>query len=351
MRILGSTVKFNTEDSYFVKKYGATQAAEIALQYKSTHKTPFIYDMWQLANFLYPDKKAFFRLLRNADKEYRSFIIKKKNGKERKIYAPSWRLCRIQKIILRKILSHYPVSQYACAYIKGKSLYQNAEPHINKKYILKLDITDFFGSITSEQILSCVFNKNYYPTPVGVALTTLCCYKGALVQGAPTSPMLSNLVMKHFDDVMGEWCKKQNISYTRYCDDMTFSSDKPLYHVYSKASLFLENMGFLLNEKKTRFVTNTSRQTVTGLVVNEKVSVPNEYKRNLRKNIYFFLKYDTEDTAFINSSLDYYGYIHSLLGKIAYVLSIEPDNKYFKDAKPELLKKLTLEELFPVEET
>ena len=344
MRILKNKIEFNVEDFCFVKKHGIIKASGIALQYKNTHKTPFIYDLVQLAHFLYPDSNSFFKLLNNIDKEYAFFTIKKKNGGKRRIYAPSAKLCRVQKIILRKILCHYPVSQYACAYIKGKNLYQNANPHTNKKYILKLDITDFFGSITFEQILSTVFNKNYYPTPVGVSLTNLCCYKETLVQGAPTSPMLSNLVMKHFDDIMGDWCAKQNIAYTRYCDDMTFSSDKPLYHVYSKASSFLESMGFELNKKKTRFITNTSRQTVTGLVVNEKVSIPKEYKRNLRKDIYYFSKYDTGDKTFITSDFDYYGYIHSLLGRTTYVLSIEANNEYFKKAKIELLKKLNLEE-------
>ena len=344
MRILKNKIVFYAEDSCFIKKRGLIEAAEIALQYKNTHKTPFIYDLLQLAHFLYPDSNSFFKLLNNIDKEYRFFTLEKKNGGKRKIYAPSDKLCRVQKIILRKILCFYPVSEYARAYIKGRNLYQNALPHKGKKYILKLDITDFFGSITFEQILSTVFNKNYYPTPVGVALTNLCCYKGALVQGAPTSPMLSNLVMKHFDDIMGEWCAKQNIAYTRYCDDMTFSSDKPLFHVYTKAKSFLANMGFELNKKKTRFITNTSRQTVTGLVVNEKVLIPKEYKRNLRKDIYYFLKYETGDKTFVNSNLDYYGYIHSLLGRTTYVLSIESDNEYFKNAKKELLKKLNTED-------
>lgn len=340
MKFSEKGVTFFGEDRYFLKRYGLMKAIEVATEYRKTHKTPFIYDLYQLAAVLGEREVELFKLLKNTENNYKVFSLQKKNGGIRKIYAPSYRLCWVQGRILREILSKYSVSPYATAYIKGKKLTDNANPHINKKYLLKIDITDFFGSITFEQVLSTVFNKNYYRSSVGVALTTLCCYKGTLVQGAPTSPMLSNLVMKHFDDNMGEWCKKQGVAYSRYCDDITFSSDKPLFHVYSKAKLFLESMGFELNRKKTHFVTNTSRQTVTGLVVNKKVSVPSDYKRTLRKEIYYFLKYGEYDTAFINSNLDYYSYLNSLLGKTAYVLSVEPENAFFKESKLSLLEKL-----------
>ena len=339
MKISKKGITFFSEDRYFLKRYGLMKATEVATEYSKTHKTPFIYDLYQLAEVLGVKEVELFKLLNKTEKQYKFFEISKKNGGTRKIYAPTYTLRWVQKRILIKILSNYSVSPYANAYIKGKNLSDNATPHINKKYLLKIDITDFFGSITFEQILSAVFNKNYYRTSVGVALTNLCCYKGALVQGAPTSPMLSNLVMKHFDNVMGEWCKKKNITYTRYCDDITFSSNEPLYHAYSKAKAFLESMGFELNLKKTRFVTNTSRQTVTGLVVNQKVAVPSDYKRNLRKDIYYFLKFGTGDKTFIESGLEYESYLNSLLGKTTYVLSIEPENEFFEKSKYKLLEK------------
>lgn len=142
--------------------------------------------------------------------------------------------------------------------------------------MLKLDIADFFGSIRFDQVYSAAFNTRYFPRQIGVMLATLCCRKDALPQGAPTSPALSNVVMRHFDQSIGRWCERRGISYTRYCDDMTFSSDKPLFVVYQKAKTILEEMGFELNEKKTRFVTNANRQSVTGLTVNEKVAVSGE---------------------------------------------------------------------------
>ena len=89
--------------------------------------------------------------------------------------------------------------------------------------------------------------------------------------------------MRNFDNNIGKWCAARGIAYTRYCDDMTFSSDRPLFAVYQKAKSMLEAMGFELNERKTRFVTRANRQSVTGLTVNEKVSVSGDYKRGRRQ--------------------------------------------------------------------
>ena len=159
-------------------------------------------------------------------------------------------------------------------------------------------------------------------------LTSLCCYKGALPQGAPTSPALSNLVMRNFDNNIGRWCDKRGIAYTRYCDDMTFSSDKPLYHVYQKVQKMLADMGFELNEKKTRFVTNASRQSVTGLTVNEKVAVSRDYKRRVRQEVYYALKFrETGDAE-----------KRRLIGKISYILQIEPGNTQFQTALEQVRK-------------
>jgi retron-type reverse transcriptase len=244
--------------------------------------------------------------------------IKKKNGKQRKLNVPTEELKTLQRYVLKNILCYLPVSRYATAYKKGVSLTDNASPHVNKKYILKMDVTDFFGSITFDQVYNAAFNTKLYPKQIGYMLTCLCCHKDVLPQGAPTSPAVSNLVMKHFDDTIGAWCNKRGIAYTRYCDDMTFSADKPLYAVYEKARSMLENIGMELNEKKTCFVSHGARQAVTGLVVNEKVSVPREYKRKVRQELYYLYKYGAEICR-----------IQTLIGKIRYIISVEKNNNIF----------------------
>lgn len=340
MYINKNKITFHESDMPFVEKFGVVTAAKMVREYKSVYPMPFIYDNNQLIKFLPIGRKDFYKLIRNCDKSYKSILLKKESGKIRQIYMPNDKLKNIQNRILYKILYKLAVSKYATAYVKGRSLLDNALPHVGKRYMLKLDITDFFSSITFEQVYSAAFNTKYFTKQVGVLLTTLCCRRDVLPQGAPTSPALSNMVMQNFDNNIGKWCENHGISYTRYCDDMTFSSDEPLYHVYQKAKAMLNEMGFELNEKKTHFITNVGRQSVTGLTVNEKVSVSSDYKRKLRQEVYYTLKFGLTENIlrsnkkeFLVGSLpDAEKYYHHLLGRIRFVLQIEPDNEWFQKA-------------------
>ena len=346
MFIDGNNVIFGSSDAEFVKKFGLFDAAQMVLDYKTLNNLPFIYDTYQLADFLKINRKAVFNLTKERSKNYNTFEIAKKNGKLRRLYAPTGKLKACQILINRRILKYLSVSKYATAYHKGSGISKNAAPHIGKKYILKLDITDFFGSIRFEQVYSAAFNTRFFPKQIGVMLTELCCLNGALVQGAPTSPALSNIVMYNFDNNIGAWCDKHGIAYTRYCDDMIFSSDMPLFSVYTRVSEMLENMGFELNESKTRFINKNNRQIVTGLTVNERLSVPADYKRRLRQEVYYALKYgladciirSEKDEFMSNGKPDLDKYFNSLQGKINYVLQIEPDNRWFTEAKNKLKK-------------
>jgi retron-type reverse transcriptase len=171
-------------------------------------------------------------------------------------------------------------------------------------------------------------------------LAKLCCLNEALPQGAPTSPAISNLVMKDFDNILGQWCNDREITYTRYCDDLTFSSDKPLGAVYKKAKSMLFKFGFEINEKKTRFIKNTNRQSVTGITVNEKLSVSRDYKRSLRAELHAVFKFGLCDAMLRKTGEKYVSgstaqplrYLDSLEGKVRFVLSVEPENAYFLKA-------------------
>lgn len=340
-------VSFEDEDINFVKKYGLIKAGNIVRKHYKKYDVAFINDTYQLAGLFNILRKDLFKITREINAHYKKIILKKKNGSNRIIYAPDGVLKRCQRKILEKILYKIPVSEYATAYLKGKNLNDNASPHTNHKYLLKMDITDFFGSITYLQVISSAFNSKMYPPQIGAMLTTLCCKDDALPQGAPTSPMLSNIVMKNFDDIIGDWCKNRNISYTRYCDDLTFSSDFPLYNVYHKVCEMLEWRGFEVNESKTKFITNASSQRVTGLTVNEKVSIPSEYKRQLRQELYYVLKFGfgsgirTGKKEYINKygALDVQRYYNHLNGKLNYILQIEPENKWFLEAREKLKQK------------
>lgn len=335
-------VQFDSWDLPFVQKFGVETATEMVLDYVSQNPLPFLYDPHQLAAFLGMGYRKLFTYTKHADREYRERTVPKRDGSLRRLYAPSPTLRALQRTILHRILQRQPVSAYATAYVRRRSLPANAAPHVGKRHLLKLDTTDFFGSISFEQVYTAAFNTRYFPRQIGVMLTALCCRKGVLPQGAPTSPALSNRVMERFDNYIGDWCRMRGIAYTRYCDDMTFSADFPLRFLYPKIRGMLEDMGFALNEKKTCFVSDTDRQTVTGLIVNEKVAVPREYKRRLRQEVYYALKFGAAASAayagHTELAADPGHYRLRLLGQVRYVRQIEPGNDWFRQAEKQLIQ-------------
>lgn len=341
MWIYADDVTFDEQDMHFVKKFGIPEATQMVLDYKSLHHTPFIYDTYQLAHWLEIPRSALFPILDDIPRYYKRSYIPKKSGGKREINEPLYPLKQLQERILRDILCWMPCSAYARAYTRGSQLYRNASPHVGHKYLLKMDITDFFGSTRFDRILAEVFRTELFPKEIGAMLTSLCTLEDVLPQGACTSPAISNLVMKFFDDNFGRWCNCHGLAYTRYSDDITISGDTSLYPAFMRAKEWLGDMGYEINEKKTHFITNASRQTVTGLTVNEKVSVPRDYKRRLRQELYYVLTYGFENvlgrlrSQGVTDYADMQQYHSVLMGKINFILSVEPDNPSFirmKDA-------------------
>lgn len=276
------------------------------------------------------DKKLniLYAIANNPEKYYTKKYILKRDGTKRELLVPNNYLKSIQTNILINVLNGLSPSKYVTSYLKNKNLKDNALPHQNKKVILKLDIKDFFNSIDFEHIYNVL--PNYiFPPSVKVLLIKLCTNEDYLPQGSPTSPMLSNLVLKNFDNYIGNYCIKNNISYTRYCDDLTFSGDFDPKILKNKVQSFLETLGFNLNSKKTKVINESNRQLVTGLVVNKKVNVPKKYRHKIRQELYYINKFGLESHLNkINESKE--KYLASLKGKINYCLSINYD-KELKD--------------------
>lgn len=289
-------------------------------------------------------EKEIYYVSNNISKHYKKSVIPKKNGKMRTLYIPDEKLKYMQRVILSEFLSEYRISKSATAYHKGSTLISNAQPHLNKKYILKLDIKDFFGNITFGRVYKMFLN--HFPVKYAKLFTELCCMNDMLVQGAPTSPYISNIIMLGFDKEIERYCFNNDISYTRYCDDITLSSNNPLNSAYYKIRKELQKNGFELNKRKTHFVKYTHQQNVTGIVVNEKIQVPIEYRRKLRQELYYLHKFGANNVILRNNYTDYIDnrntldekYINSLLGKINYVLQIDPTNKEFIREKEKLCK-------------
>ena len=276
-----------------------------------------------------------YAISNKPEKYYHKKYILKKDGTKRELLVPNHNLKKIQQNILHNCLYGIKPSKYVTSYLKDKSLVNNALPHLSQKIILKLDIKNFFNSIDFESLYRVLPNE-VFPPSIKVLLLKLCTYEDYLPQGAPTSPYLSNLVLKNFDNYIGQYCEKNNINYSRYCDDLTFSGDFNVSKMITKVKGFLEEMGYNLNLKKTRVLKSYQSQIVTGIVVNKKLNVPRSYSKNIRQEMYYLKKYGKDHIKRKNMSSS--KYLNSLKGKINYCLSINPNNKEMLAYQKELAK-------------
>lgn len=284
-----------------------------------------------------------YSLSNRTERHYRETRIPKKGGGSRRLLVPDGLLKGVQRNILHHCLDGRSISAHACAYREGLSPIDNAAPHSGgdkDKLLLKLDIRNFFDSILFPRVYGAAFPESLFPPAAAGLLTHLCCCYDRLPQGAPTSPAISNLVMKPFDDHIGKWCEARRITYTRYCDDLAFSGVFDAGEVYRKVRGMLEAMGFTLNPRKTVVANQGMRQTVTGLVVNEKVRTSAQYRRKIRQEIYYCRRYGVREHLKAVGSLNgketeaeaaakEQAFLQSLFGRIAYVLQTELENQEF----------------------
>lgn len=305
--------------------------------YTKKHSKEFILSLNLITNNISDELKLniLYAISNNSKKYYTQKYIMKKNGTKRLLLIPNKCLKNIQKNILKNILNNLSVSPYVKSYLPNTSIKENAISHQNKKIILKLDIKDFFSSIDFEMLYKVLPNE-IFPPNIKVLILKLCTYDDYLPQGAPTSPMLSNLALKNFDNYIGDFCTNNNISYTRYCDDLTFSGTFSPEKIINKVRSFLEEFGLNLNMSKTKIIPFYKSQQVTGLTVNKKINIPKKYYKKIRQEMYYINKYGLENhLKYLNINDN--KYLNKLLGRINYSLSISP-NKELKEYQNTLKK-------------
>lgn len=275
---------------------------------------PIINSFSHLSEQLSLSEQFLYVLAYESRYHYTMAKIPKKNGKERVLYMPSLALKVVQKWILTEILEKIRVSEQAMAFVPKKNgLKENAKSHSSKLFLLQMDITNFFGSIREKQVYE-LFRNIGYNNKVADVLSRLCTYEDVLPQGAVTSPYIANLVCVHLDSRISGLCSRRDVVYTRYADDMAFSSNNRtvLNGMETFVQYIVTNEGFCINEHKTRYSSNNSKKTITGITINNKeIHVDKRYKRNLRAEIY----------SSINTMN--YSFNEEIRGKISYINSIE----------------------------
>ncbi|WP_168189954.1 retron St85 family RNA-directed DNA polymerase [Brevundimonas sp. SGAir0440] len=240
------------------------------------------------------------RIILSAPRRYKVYYIDKRSGGKREIAHPARELKLLQRAFLDAVLEDLPVHVSATAYIKGKSLKDNALPHVGAGPILKMDFRDFFPSIRAKDWIAYAREHRVFSNDHDAELSALLLFrrpKGESVLrlsvGAPTSPALSNILMYNFDQAVWASVGERFVTYTRYADDMTFSAARTgfLQGVQTRVSAIIREMSYPkleLNHQKTRFVTEKYHRDVTGLTLSldNRVTIGQLRKRNIRAGLH-----------------------------------------------------------------
>lgn len=282
-----------------------------------------------------PSKITYILFKRGVDSYYTEFEIPKKSGEPRRICAPTGDLKGVQRQLADALWEHQKSiyeelgikPNISHAFEEGKSIITNAKIHRNKRIVINVDLSDFFDSIHIGRVCG-FFEKNKHfnlPHEPAITIAQLACYQGKLPQGAPTSPIITNLVCQVLDMHLLSFAKRYRLDYTRYADDITFSTNDKAFletwdSFYAELEKKIRKAGFSLNEKKTRITYRDSKQVVTGLVVNKKISVDHAYCRKVRAmahSLYTNGSYSVDGVE---------GNIRQLEGRFAFIDQIEKYN-------------------------
>lgn len=271
------------------------------------YQLPVFNSVMELAQSMKIELSALRYLLYNRKvskiSHYSTFEIPKKSGGKRRISAPKSRLKQLQTWVLEHILNQIAVNDNVHGFIKEHSIVTNAKPHIAKKVLINVDLKDFFPSIEYKRVkgLFCAFG---YSEQIAIILSLICTQaetdtiemdgvtyyvqtgKRFLPQGSPASPAISNLIAYRLDKQLLFHANNYNFEYTRYADDLSFSSNTESKKDVAKMLYFIKRCinqeGFVVHPDKTQIMRKGALQKVTGVVVNEKLNIERSQLRKFR---------------------------------------------------------------------
>ena len=234
-----------------------------------------------------------------AVRRYVEFTVPKRKGGVRKLAAPHPRLKQVQRHLLDSMFAPLPLHPASTAYAPKSSVVNNARPHVGRALVVKLDLQDFFPSIHFSRVEGLLLSLGMAVRSAG-AVARLLTYRprlasgdlsrvSVLPQGAPTSPVIANLIARRLDARLAGLAKKWSAAYTRYADDLTFSfaaMPTELGRFFWWVNAICQQEGFIENASKRRVMRAGGRQQVTGLVVNKKVSLPRDVRRKFKATLH-----------------------------------------------------------------
>lgn len=320
----------------------------------------------QLADLLGYKASALSYLLYKLDesRKYKTFEVPKRSGGTRQIAAPTDELKLLQKRVsnilqncIEEINKTYKRSEddehrdrIAHGFKRKRSIISNARWHRNKRFVFNLDLEDFFGTINFGRVRGFFMkDRNFSLSPkTATILAQIACYKNALPQGSPCSPVISNLIGHVLDIHLAKLARQTGCTYTRYADDLSFSTNKLAFPEEiakcidennqwlpgDELSRLITKSGFAINAKKTRMQYRDSRQEVTGLVVNSKVNVRHEYRHDVRAMVHrlfttgiFHFEHTETNASGIKIKKKFIGKLTQLHGMLGFIDRIDLCNK------------------------
>jgi RNA-directed DNA polymerase len=241
-------------------------------------------------------------------KRYRDFALVKRNGGTRTISAPIRPIKDIQRKLAAHLLSWYTPPIQVHGYVSGRGPTTNARAHRRQEWVLRVDLAEFFPTIHFGRVRGLFLAPPFdFGPDAATFLAQICCHNRSLPQGAPTSPVISNMICRSMDRQIAQLAARERCYFTRYADDITFSTDRTVFpnslayiegtKTYVGAALreLITESGFSVNNAKTRLVPRSQRQQVTGLVINKQLNVPRDYVRELRMLLYIWEHYGLAD--------------------------------------------------------
>lgn len=244
---------------------------------------------------------------------YRVMSVPKKTGGHRFIHAPVKNLKFVQRAIAALLTRLYRPNARATGYIQGSSILRNALFHSRNRLILNIDLLDYFDQVTAPRLFGMLTSPPYnLSKSVAAAIVNICTLNGAVPQGAPTSPILANMLTSHLDRLLVDLCRNFGCSYSRYSDDITISTnrrrfprniishtDEPLIDAFNFLGSDLlsafQRVGFSINPRKVRLLHKHDRQEVTGVTVNEFPNARRNLIRQTRKMLHILEKFGEDE--------------------------------------------------------
>ena len=317
-------------------------------QYRQLSSLEDLASFWDIA----PNQLSYYAYRFNKGRAYRAFSIPRRNGRERQIEAPIRQLRYIQRLIHESLTRVYGPHPAVHGFRAERSIVTNAKEHLGQRYVLNIDLADFFSSITRNRIYGRLVAQPYsLESTVAQLIATLSTNAYArLPQGSPSSPVIANMVAAGLDSDLAQLCGLRGCWYTRYADDITISTSHsempPQIARYPNArgtgqvilgdrlTYVIEDHGFQINHRKSRLQSYWTRQTCTGLVVNgERVTPPRSYIRHLRSLVDHWRKNGWQDAAHVLHSKENrpplserQALVNHVSGRISYLKMVRGQN-------------------------